>query len=813
MKAESNGIRIMSEKVQAKDILNFEEFKAEVLADYKLANVSRHASVMGRKEVLTGKAKFGIFGAGKEIAQIALSKAFEPGDFRSGYYRDQTIALATGMCTVDQLFSQLYADTDLTHDPFSAGRQMNAHIATPLLDENGEWLYAVNRKNSAADSSPTASQMARAVGLGLASRIYRENPGIEGAEKFSRNGNEVVFCTIGDASTSEGIFWEAVNAACVLQIPVAFSVWDDGYGISVPKKYQTTKESISEALSGFQADERGGMDIYVVRGWDYPALVETYKTGIAKMRETHRPALFHITEVTQPLGHSTSGSHTRYKSPERLKWEEEFDPIKKMREWILASAIATEEELDRLEAEALEETKAAKKIAWDRYYTLILEERKEAIALITKVAQNSPNQEAVMQVASELKALRDPLRRDIVKSVKKALRLTLTEESEARAQLKQWLDRQLELARDRYNSHLYSETKYSALNVEAVPAVYEDDAPLLNGFEILNRYFDYILTHDSRVFAFGEDVGKIGDVNQGFAGMQEKHGENRVFDTGIREATIVGQGIGMAMRGLRPIAEIQYLDYLIYGFQPIVDDLATLRYRTKGRQKAPAIIRTRGHRLEGIWHTGSPIAMILNAIKGVYLLVPRNMTQAAGMYNTMLKSDDPAIMIECLNGYRLKEKLPANLGEYTVPLGVPEILKEGEDITLVTYGSTLRIVQEAIEQLEVMGISCELIDVQTLIPFDRYHIIVESLKKTNRIAFIDEDVPGGATAFMMQQVIEEQDGYLYLDSKPITVSAKEHRSAYASDGDYFCKPNAEDIFEAVYMMMHEANPEEYPELY
>ncbi len=801
-------------KGKTTDKISFDDFKKEVLHDYYLANLSRNASVIGRKEVLTGKAKFGIFGAGKEIAQIAMAKAFKDGDFRSGYYRGQTFALASGMCTVDQLFSELYADIDLNHDPFSGGRQMNAHISTPTIDENGDWLDLTKRKNSAADSSPTASQMARAVGIGLATKKYRENPEITDSHLFSNKGNEVVFCNIGDASTSEGIFWESVNAAAVMQIPVAFTVWDDGYGISVPKKYQTTRGSISKALSGFVSDkEDEGMDIYTVRGWDYATLIEVYQKGIEKVRKTHKPALFHIEDVTQPLGHSTSGSHERYKSKERLQWEKDFDPILKTREWILKSAISTEADLDAIEQEALKDTKEAKKLAWNRYFNPILKERSELESLIRDLAAVSQNRENILQMQKDLMSIPDPIRRDMVHIGKKVLRLTLGETSAEHDRLKQWTEKQVDLGNECYDSYLYSQSKQSSLAVPAVAANYNDDAPLLNGFQVLNHYFDIILSENSRVFAFGEDVGKIGDVNQAFAGMQEKYGESRVFDTGIREATIIGQGIGMAMRGLRPIAEIQYLDYLIYGLQTITDDLATLQYRTKGRQKAPLIIRTRGHRLEGIWHTGSPMAMILNATKGVRLLVPRNMTQAAGLYNTMLQSDEPAIIIECLNGYRLKEKLPSNLGEFSVPLGVPEILQEGSDVSLVTYGSTLRIVEDAIRQLEEMEISCELVDVQTLNPFDRYHIILESLKKTNRIAFIDEDVPGGATAFMMQQVIEEQGAYRYLDSQPITITAKEHRAAYASDGDYFSKPNAEDIIEAVYALMHESNPSVYPELY
>jgi len=797
-------------ETQPSQELSFEEFREQVLADYRLGCMSREASLIGRKEVLTGKAKFGIFGDGKEVAQIALAKTFRDGDFRSGYYRDQTWVFASGMGTVEQFFSQLYADTDSAADPSSSGRQMNAHFATQSLDEQGHWKNLTQQKNSSADTSPTASQLARAVGMALASKYYRANPKADPERMFSVNGNEVVFCTIGDASTSEGIFWESVNAAGVQRIPIAFVIWDDGYGISVPRKYQTTKDNISEVLEGFRVNEDGeGLDIYRVQGWDYATLCETFEQGIARIRETHIPAIFHVTEMTQPQGHSTSGSHERYKSKERLAWEAEHDCISKMREWIISSAIAAAEQLDAIESEAKQEARDARATAWKHYSEPIIAERRELVSIINSLAAETSSEE-IATVAKELSEFVGPIRRDLIHFAKKAIRKAGGVTGGTRETLANWIQHQESLGHERYSTHLYSRSSQSALSVPVIPATYDDDSPILNGFEILNRYFDLELARNEKILAFGEDLGKIGDVNQGFAGLQDKHGEHRVFDTGIREATIMGQGIGLAMRGLRPIAEIQYLDYLIYGLQPLVDDLATLQYRTKGRQKAPMIIRTRGHRLEGIWHTGSPMGMIISSLRGVHVLTPRNMVQAAGMYNTMLQSDEPALLIECLNGYRLKEKVPSNLGEFTVPLGVPEILQEGTDITLVTYGSTARIVADAIGQLAEHNISCELIDVQTLIPFDINHIISESLEKTNRIVFIDEDVPGGASAYMMQKVMEEEDGFRYLDSKPITITGSENRSAYASDGDYFCKPNAEQIFERVYALMNEADPERYP---
>ena len=793
--------------------IGFDEFRKEVLNDYRLAVLSREASLIGRKEVLTGKAKFGIFGDGKEVPQLAMAKAFRAGDFRSGYYRDQTFVLATGMGTVEHMFAQLYADTDLGREPFSGGRQMNNHFATRSLDPNGEWKYLSKMKNTASDTSPTASQMARAVGLALASKKYRENPDIPGAGRFSMNGNEVVFCTIGDASTSEGIFWESLNAAGVLQIPLAISIWDDGYGISVPIDYQTTKKSISEVLKGFKRDEHGGLDIYTLDAWDYPVLIETYQRGIQKIRDTHIPAVFHVKGVTQPQGHSTSGSHERYKSKERLEWEKEYDCNRKMRSWIESNNLATAEELDAIEKEARKAARESQKRAWAEMRKPIDAEIKEALALMRNLEAVSARAAQINEAVNDLSSAIIPIRRDYFAAVKKALRASIGEHSPEREALLQWLKEKQEFANEAYRSKLYSESEKSLSRVEPVPAVYSDSPELKNGYEILNEYFDHMLARNPGVFAFGEDLGKIGDVNQGFAGLQEKYGESRVFDTGIREASIVGQGIGMAMRGLRPIAEIQYLDYLIYGLQPIVDDLATLQYRSRGGQKAPVIIRTRGHRLEGIWHTGSPMGMIINSVKGVHVCVPRNMTQAAGMYNALLKSDEPGIIIECLNGYRLKERKPENLADYTVVPGHVEILHEGSDVTLVTYGSTLRVVQDAMKMLEEKNISCELIDVQSLIPFDLDHLIAESVRKTNRVVFIDEDVPGGATAYMMQKVIEEQDAYFWLDSEPLSITAAENRAAYASDGDYFCKPNAEQIFDRVYELMAEADPVAYPALY
>lgn len=807
---------------ESQGVSTFDDFKNEVLNDYRIACESREASLLGRREVLTGKAKFGIFGDGKEVAQLAMAKYFQPGDFRSGYYRDQTFMFATGTLTLQQWFAGLYAHTDLDAEPTSGGRQMGGHFATRSLNPDGTWKDLTKIKNSSADISPTAGQMPRLLGLAQASKVYRNNKLIPSPNKFSVNGNEVAFGTIGDASTSEGLFWETINAAGVLQVPIVMSVWDDGHGISVPKKYQTTKESISEVLKGFQREKgTNGFEIFKTKGWDYAHLCQTYEKAVAIARHEHVPVLIHVEEVTQPQGHSTSGSHERYKSKERLQWESDFDCIKKMREWILSTEfnidgkkykIATAEELDTIEANAKKTVKDAKNAAWNAYLADIKLDLTQALQLMDNLAKATGNTE-VTTIRNTLTSTIDPIRKDIISAVKKSLRVTRGTTSGAREDLKKWLEISMRQNYNRYSSTLYNETASSALNVPAVAATYDADAPMVDGREILKNNFEKIFTKYPEALIFGEDSGKLGDVNQGLEGMQEKFGELRVSDTGIREATIVGQGIGMAMRGLRPIAEIQYLDYLLYALQIMSDDLATLQYRTKGGQKAPLIVRTRGHRLEGIWHSGSPMGMIIHALRGMHVCVPRNMTQAAGMYNTLLKSDDPALIIEPLNGYRLKEKLPNNLGEFCVPLGIPEILINGNDVTVVSYGSTLRIAQEAVAQLAQVGISVELIDVQTLLPFDIHHSIVESIKKTNRVLFLDEDVQGGASAFMMQQVLEVQGAYQYLDSAPKTLTAKDHRPAYGSDGDYFSKPNAEDIFDTVYAIMHEANPNKFPSIY
>lgn len=790
--------------------LSFDEFKKAVVNDYRIACESRQASLLGRKEVLTGKAKFGIFGDGKEVAQIAMAKAFRKGDFRAGYYRDQTFMFATGMSGIPEFFAQLYAIPHIEAEPASAGRSMNGHFATRTLNPDGSWKNLTEIKNSSADISPTGGQMPRLLGLAYASKLYRNNPHIQYLQEFSVKGNEVAFGTIGNASTSEGHFFEAMNAAGVLQVPMAISVWDDEYGISVHAKYQTTKQNISEILKGFQRDDKGeGFEIFKVKGWDYPALCEAYEKGIRICREQHVPVLFHIVEMTQPQGHSTSGSHERYKSKDRLGWEEDFDCIRKMREWMLENGISTSEELDELENEAKKYVRNCQKKAWEDFNTPIRAEMAELFTLLDELAASSVHAD-IPAIRSGLETAIDPSRKDLFIAAKKALKNTLEEPSAARENLLNWIKAQRKLNFERYNSHLMNQTAESALNVKGIPAIYTEESKTIDGREILQTCFDAAFARDPRVVAFGEDLGKIGDVNQGFAGLQDKYGEFRITDTGIREATIIGQGIGLAMRGLRPIAEIQYLDYLLFGLQTLSDDLATLAYRTKGGQKAPLIVRTRGHRLEGIWHSGSPIGMILHSLRGMHVLVPRNMTQAAGFYNTMLKSDEPALLIECLNGYRLKERLPDNIGEFTIPLGVPEILREGSDVTLVTYGSCCRIAMEAVVQLEEIGISVELIDVQTLLPFDTGHRIVESLRKTNKVIFMDEDVPGGATAYMMQQVLEVQKGYFCLDAEPVTITAQAHRPAYGTDGDYFSKPNTEDVFETVYRLMQESDPNRFP---
>ncbi len=783
--------------------LSFEKFREEVLQDYKWICLSREVSLLGRKEVLTGKAKFGIFGDGKEVAQVAMAKFFQPGDFRSGYYRDQTFMFAAGLATVEQYFAQLYADPDVTNEPFSAGRQMNAHFATPFVNENGEWLDLANTKNVSSDIAPTAGQMPRALGLAYASKCFRNVKELQHLKELSDNGNEVCFCTIGDASTSEGHFWETINAAGVMQVPLVVFVWDDGYGISVPKEFQTTKASISQALSGFQKeDETNGINIYKVKGWDYAGLCETFEEGIRLARETHVPTIFHVEELTQPQGHSTSGSHERYKSQERLEWERQWDSKLKMREWIIANALADDEEISGIEREAKENVRKGKTVAWETYLNPIKKQVSKTIDLVNDAA--SKVQEAsseLSKLSRELAAHREPLRRDVLHTLHSAI--IVLNNHDAAFWINDFYNDLLKENKQLYNSHLYNEGLKSALKVDVVKAEFEPDVQLLNGFEILNKYFDQLFASNPKVVAFGEDLGYIGDVNQGFTGLQSKYGSDRIFDTGIRELSIMGQGIGLSLRGLRPIAEIQYLDYLLYGLQPLSDDVATLHYRTKGQQSCPIIVRTRGHRLEGIWHSGSPMGMVINALRGMFVCVPRNMTQAVGMYNTLLRGNDPGIVVECLNGYRLKEKLVSNLLNFTVPLGVPEIIREGEDVTLVSYGSTLRVVADAAIVLDKQGISCEIVDVQTLLPFDLEHIIVESLKKTNRIVFIDEDVPGGAAAFMFNKVMEEQKGYRWLDVAPRTITAKAHRPAYGSDGDYFSKPNAEEIISVVLAIMKE----------
>jgi pyruvate/2-oxoglutarate/acetoin dehydrogenase E1 component/TPP-dependent pyruvate/acetoin dehydrogenase alpha subunit len=790
--------------------LSFDKFREEVLKDYRVVCESREASLSGRKEVLTGKAKFGIFGDGKEVAQVAMAKFFKPGDFRSGYYRDQTFMFASGLSTFEQFFSQLYADPDINHDPFSAGRQMNSHFATRFVDENGEWLDLANKKNVSADTAPTSSQMPRALGLAFASKVFRDVESLHELKNLSDNGNEICFCTIGDAATSEGHFWETMNAAGVLQVPLAVFVWDDGYGISVPKKYQTTKESISKALKGLQKEENtNGINIYKLKGWDYAGMCEVLESAIKEMRQTHIPALFHVEEITQPQGHSTSGSHERYKEQERLEWEKKWDCIKQMKEWMLANALAEENELEQIEIEAKQFVRESKKNAWEKYINPIKEQVNKTVELLNSLSVENTE---IKKIADELSANREPQRRDVMKALATAIELT-THNSQLIAHNSQLTNYYSQLTTKNaqlFNTYLYNEGPGSALKVTEIKPYFKNNAPTINGYEVLNKYFDALFATNKKVVAFGEDLGFIGDVNQGFSGLQKKYGEQRIFDTGIRELTIMGQGIGLALRGLRPIAEIQYLDYLLFGLQPLSDDVSTTHFRTKGQQSVPLIVRTRGHRLEGIWHSGSPMGIIINALRGMYVCVPRNMVQAVGMYNTLLQSNDPALMIECLNGYRLKEKLPSNLIAYTVPLGVPEIIKQGSDITMVTYGSTARIVQEAADSLDKLnlptgqaGISCEIVDIQTLLPFDINHKILESLKKTNRIVFIDEDVPGGAAAFMFNKVMEEQGGYKYLDVSPRTITAKAHRPSYGSDGDYFSKPNVEDIIRVAKEMMAE----------
>ncbi|HIA37555.1 MAG TPA: transketolase [Flavobacteriales bacterium] len=809
-----------SKNTKNPDNISFSKFKEEVLNDLHIACESREASLLGRKEVLTGKAKFGIFGDGKEVAQLAMAKHFKSGDFRAGYYRDQTFMMASGLLTVQEFFAQLYGHPDIDADPSSGGRQMNAHAATRSLNLDGSWKDLTKIKNSSSDASPTGSQMPRLLGLAYASKFYRNNSGLKGHTGFSNNGDEVAFGTIGDASTSEGLFFETFNAAGVLQVPMVLSVWDDDYGISVSKKHQTTKESISEVLKGFQRDEKrikagkngDGFEIFKVKGWDYASLCETYERAVNISRKRHIPVLIHVEEITQPQGHSTSGSHERYKSKERLKWEDDFDCIKKMKEWILSSAIATQDDINKIEGEALEAVKAYQKEAWKKFQDPIKEEVKEVSGILDAIIGQSEYGAAITEIKSELNAKSSQERKYVMEAVKKALRIIRHESLPSAQLLFDWLGESKLANYERYNSFLYSHSTNSALSVKPINPTYAEDAEMVDGRIILRDNFDALLAKRPELMVFGEDAGKIGGVNQGLEGLQLKYGELRVFDTGIRETTIIGQAIGLALRGLRPIAEIQYLDYLLYGLQTTSDDLATLHYRTKGGQKAPVIIRTRGHRLEGIWHSGSPLGMIINSLRGMFICCPRNMTQAAGFYNTLLNSDDPGMVIESLNGYRIKEKMPNNLAEYKIPLGIPEVITEGTDVTLVTYGSMVRMAEQVVKDLADTGVSAELIDVQTLLPFDINNSILKSVKKTNRIIFTDEDVPGGASAFMLQKVIEEQGAYTYLDSAPKTLCAHEHRTAYGSDGDYFSKPNNEDIFDAVYQMMHEADPLKFPRL-
>ena len=806
-------------QTQTENKLSFHQFQQQILEDFKVAVLSRETSLLGRREVLTGKAKFGIFGDGKELPQIAMARVFKNGDFRSGYYRDQTFMFAIGQLSLSAFFAQLYANTDIEKEPSSGGRQMTSHFSTRSLNEDGSWKKLTDQKNSSSDISPTSGQMPRLLGLAQASKYYREVPQADVDTNFSISGNEIAFGTIGDASTSEGPFWETINAGGVLQVPMIVSIWDDGYGISVPAKYQRTKSNLSELLSGFQRNEdERGYEIITAKAWDYAGLIDAYQRAEKLAREEHIPCIVHVRECTQPQGHSTSGSHERYKSEKRLDWEKEFDGIIKFKEWILNfdagdEKLATAEELELIESEAKKEVKLAQKQAWEDYLNPLIKLKNSALELLEKLANESPNKSFIETEINSLKSKQTPFKKDVYSTIRKVFRLTRGEKNSSKTELKNWFDNQMKTEADIYSSHLYSESQWSALNVEKIDPIYENDPKWEDGRVVVRDNFDKIFSQNENVLVFGEDAGNIGDVNQGLEGLQEKYGEAKVADTGIREATILGQGIGMAMRGLRPIAEIQYLDYVLYALQLMSDDLATVQYRTKGGQKAPVIIRTRGHRLEGIWHAGSPMGGILNLVRGMYVLVPRDLTKAAGFYNTLLKCDEPAIVVESLNGYRLKEKMPTNIGEFTTPIGEVEITKEGSDVTLVTYGSTWRIVTEAAKELAQLGIDAEIIDIQSLLPFDIKHDIVKSLKKTNRLVVIDEDVPGSASAFILQQILEEQNGYVHLDSKPLTITAKAHRTAYATDGDYFSKPSVDDIVEQVYDLIREAKPNDFPELF
>jgi 2-oxoisovalerate dehydrogenase E1 component len=788
--------------------------RESVLRDYRIAFQSREASLIGRREVFTGKAKFGIFGDGKEVAQMAMARAFRKGDFRSGYYRDQTLMFGLGLLRIDEYFAQLYADSEADRDPSSGGRQMNSHFATHLLTKDGAWISQVDAYNSSADLSPTSSQMPRLVGLAYASHLYRNLEQLEYLTEFSNKGDEIAWGTIGDASCSEGLFWESVNAAGALMAPMLLSIWDDGYGISVPTEFHITKGHLSSILKGFQREpgETAGFDLYTVRGWDYPSLCEIYAHSAEIVRRDHVPAIVHVTELTQPLGHSTSGSHERYKSAERLEWEREHDCLARMRQWMIEEKITSNEELVRIESEDRELVRELQRRAWDNFRVPFEEEKKALSGLLHKLADSTPSAAAVTEIAERLEKKSAALREDLLGAAQEALILVRHDSTEARQELIDWRRDRLEEGARRYGSHLYSETPTSALKITPIPPIYDEESSTVNGFEVINKFFETALDRYPNLIAFGEDVGKLGDVNQGFMGLQEKFGPVRVADTGIREATIIGQAIGMALRGLKPLAEIQYLDYVLYALQILSDDLATLHWRTRGRQKAPVIVRTRGHRLEGVWHSGSPMASILHLVRGMRLCVPRDMTRAAGMYSTLLQSDEPGIVVEVLNGYRVKERMPSNISEMTLPLGIPETLREGQDVSVVTYGACCRIALQAAERLAAVGVEAEVIDVQTLEPFDTTNRIVESVKKTNRVVFVDEDVPGGATAYMMQQVIERQGGYHWLDAEPRTLSSAAHRPAYGSDGDYFSKPSRDAIFETVYELMNAADPSQYPSL-
>ncbi len=794
---------------------NLDVKKEDIIHDYRLGYQSRQASLLGRREVMAGKAKFGIFGDGKEVGQLAMARVFEKGDFRSGYYRDQTFMFATGMSNIREFFAQLYAHADVNYESGFGGRAMTCHFATRSLNDDGTWKNLSEMYNSSADISPTAAQMPRLVGLSYASCLYRELRELKHLKQFSKNGNEVAFGTIGNASCAEGIFWETINAIGVLKSPVVLSIWDDDYGISVPNKFQITKSNLFEVLQGFQrtSEDSDGFEISQVRGWDYPELIQTYQKAVKLAREQHIPVIIHVIEVTQPQGHSTSGSHERYKSAERLQWEKEHDCLKKMRHWMLENNIIDAKKLEELEKKDLAAVKSMRDQSWKAFQDPIRKELSEVCELLDELAQQSTHAAEILPIKNKLKTMPNPLRKYLFPAIRQALTIVKDQNLPAVKRLIEWRNRQKTINEDRYSSHLYSESNKSALNVKEIPPVYSEHSKSVAGFEVLNACFDAALASDPKIIAFGEDLGLLGGVNQGFKGMQEKYGKLRVSDTGIRETTIMGQAIGMALRGLRPIAEIQYLDYILFGLQTLSDDLATLLWRTKGGQKAPVIVRTRGHRLEGVWHAGSPMAAMLHLLRGMYILVPRDMTRAAGFYNTLFKSDDPAVIVEVLNGYRLKENLPDNISEFTVPLGIPDILQEGTDVTVVTYGASCRVVLQSAKALKEVDISAEVIDVQTLMPFDIQSVILNSLKKTNRIVFVDEDVPGGTTAYMMQEVLEKQDGYRWLDSKPITIPGKPHRPAYGSDGDYFSKPNVEEIFEAVYSLMHESNPPKWPIYY